>query len=284
LLCLRKFILMVALTILILSPTMARFYQITELDTGWTTGLRQSLNTSVNISGDAIGEGTYYRYTEMDFNDVRMAERISAANGTMDTGERIRLESRSGGTIELVAVKNPGDQNYTLTVNETWPVAVAAARSMDYIGKGISDRESFGNNLDYVGASFYGATDLKKERTCYLELKSAWFEGYINNTTKVIYYDHFRPSKITEYSLNSRSTGLAVLDFRQSKDRYPVNEGEESYHGSYSISRKISMSSSRYNITDIWAGSLECCLGLDNRSLLERRVFGSDIDCLYGCS
>lgn len=278
--CLGKLLLLVALIVLTFSPTPARFYKITELDTGWTTGLRQSLNASVDVSGEAIGEGKYYRYTQMDFNDVRMAERISAANGTMDTAERIRLKAEASGTVELVAVKNPGDQNYTLTVNETWPVAMAAARRMDYIGRGISDRESFGNNLDYVGASFYGATDLKKERTCYLELTNVWFEAFMNNTTKVLYYDHFRPNKTTEYSLTSRSSGLAVLTFRQFKDRAPVNEGEERYSGNFSLSRKIFLASSRYNATDLWAGQLECCLGLKDRSLFERRVFGSDGNCL----
>jgi len=278
-----RVVLLVAFLSLICSPAPARFYQISELETGWTTGLRQSLNASLDISGQAIGEGRYYRYTEMDFNDVRMAERISAARGSMDTGERIRLEAEASGTIELVTLKASGGQNFTLTVNETWPVAMAAARRMDYIGQSISDRELFSNNLDYVGTSFFQSTDLKKDRGCYLELRNAWFEGFLNNTTKTLYYDSFLPTKITDYSLSSRFSGEAVLKFRQSKDRSPVNEGEERYKGSYEISRQIFMSSIRENLTDLEIGYLECCLG-QTRSSLEKRVFGGDMSCVYGCS
>ncbi len=223
------------------------YYQVTVSDVGWTTGLRQNINASLNMSGSAVGEGTFQRYTEMKFNDVRMRERIAADNGTLDTSERVRVDAEVRYPIEYTLVKYPGGQNYTLAVQENWPVAINASRSIDYLGKSISDRDFLGNNLDYVGASYFQAKDLRMDRSAFLELKNATFELGANDSTKKIYENKFLPAKSIDYRLNSLSKGTATLRYRQVEDHSVANEGFESYTGDFLISRHIAMYSSGTN-------------------------------------
>jgi hypothetical protein len=239
-------------------PVTGTFYEVTESETGWTTGTRQTLNASFELTGSTIGKGTYQRYTDLSFNDVRMRENIAAKNGTLDTAESISLQAEDVNDVVVTLIKNPGNQDYYLTVNETWPVALSAARRIDYIGKGISDRDIFGNNFDYVGSSYLYTTDLKKERACYMDLQKALFEMVMNNTTKGILVDRFLPAKRTYYELSSRSTGIADLKYRQTSDHSVANEGFERYEGTMEIRRSLSMiSPGLYNTTsnETW---LEC--------------------------
>jgi hypothetical protein len=77
------------------------YYEVTISDIVWTTGLRENTNTSLDMSSSAIGEGTYQRYTNMKYNDVRMCERIAADNGTLDTSEHVRLIAQVAATDTL---------------------------------------------------------------------------------------------------------------------------------------------------------------------------------------
>ena len=237
-------------------------YEVREDETGWTTGYRRSMTASFEISGFALGEGTYHRYTEMDVNDVRMSERISAKDGTLDTEEQINLRADDVNPWEEKSAKLPGSrQDYSFTVNETWPVSLTAKKSTDYVGRGISDREIFGNNLDYVSSQHLYSTDFRKDRTCELELKNAWFEAILNDTTDNILRDTFLPAKSTDYDLDTHSTGLVILKYGQAKDREVAGEGDERYEGSFRIHRHISMGSPGRNETDSEDDWLGCCAG-----------------------
>ena len=255
------------------SCTQGRFYEVKEEETGWTTGLRQSDNLSLDLSGSAIGEGRYQRYTELGLLETRMRERIAAANGTLDTEERIRLIADTSNDVEVTVVKNPGTQDFIITVDERWPVAILAQRNIDYLGKGISDREIFGNNLDYVGASYLRATDLRKERTSFLELQNTWFEGVLNNTTKTIVQDIFQPNKTIDYNLQSHSKGMVTLKYRQARDRVTAEESVEDYAGIFEIARHIQMVNYYWNTTDEEEG-MECCAAIP----LEQKVFAARSD------
>ena len=238
------------------------FYEIREDETGWTTGYRRSMTASFELSGFALGDGTYRRYTEMDVNLVRMRERISAKNGTLDTEERITLSADDTTPWESELVKLLGGQDFTLTVNETWPVSLTAEKSTDYVGLGISDREIFGNNLDYVGSQHLYATDYRNDRTCDLDLNNTWYEALLNDTTNTILKDIFQPAKVTEYDLNSYSTGLVILKYRQSSlNRGIAGEAEERYDGTFSIRRHILMVSPGRNDSESEVDWLECCMG-----------------------
>lgn len=256
----RRCLLILAVLLILLDLTSCRYYQVTEGDTGWTTGLRQSINASVNISGSAVGEGTFYRYTDMNFDDVRARERIAALNGSLDTSESIRLISQPINDVVISLEKYPGTQIYRLTVNETWPVVMATRRDIDYIGKGISDRDFLGNNLDYVGASHLYVQDLKKERAAFLQLKSAWFEAVIDNETSTLLSDEFLPAKTIDYRLISRFKGHAALKYKQAaSDRTTSKEGVEDYWGSFAIDRRVTMESSGRNVSEMVPAWLPCC-------------------------
>jgi hypothetical protein len=250
-----------ALSILLLS-VYSTSYVVREDETGWTTGLRRSMNVSLNISGFVLGNGNYSQYAEIDVNDVRMRERVSAKDGTLDLEERINLRAEETDPWESETVKLPGTQDYTLTVNETWPVSLKAMKSIDYVGKGINDREIFGNNLDYIGSQHLYTTDFRKDRTCDLDLKNAWFEALLNDTTNAILKDVFQPEKTTEYHLDSYSTGLAILKYRAALGKDIASEGDERYYGTFSTHRQIlTVSPGRENMTDSEDDWLECCLG-----------------------
>ena len=273
----RLFLLLAVLLLIFCGLGSCRYYQVTEKDTGWTTGVRQSSNISLDISGSAIGEGTFYRYTETDFNDVRMRERIAAAHGTLDTAERIRLIADTTNPVEIYLEKFPGGQDYLLTVNETWPVGMLAQRRLDYMGKGIFDSDFFGNNLDYVGASYSFAQDLRMDRSCLLYLNQAWFELGVNNSTKAIYADRFLPTKSIDYHLDSLFQGLASFKYREAeghtmtKERHTTtSEGLETYAGNFQLNRHVFMASlgrGSLNNDDDW---LVCC---PTKPSLEERIF-----------
>ena len=237
------------------------FYEVREDETGWTTGYRRCMNASFELSGFALGDGTYRRYTEVDVNDVRMRERTSAKDGTLDMEERISLHAEDVEPWDDMLLKWPGGQDYSLMVNETWPVSLTAVKNIDYVGQGISDREIFGNSLDYVGSQHLYATDFKKDRTCELDLKNAWFEALLNDTTDTIIEDRFLPAKSTDYDLDSYSTGLVILKYRQASDRVVAGEGTDRYEGPFKIQRHILMKSPGRNETDSETDWLECCAG-----------------------
>lgn len=196
----------------------------------------------------------------MNFDDVRAKERIAALNGSLDTSESTRVIAQTIDDVVINLVKYPGTQIVRLTVNETWPVVMASRRSIDYIGKGISDCDFLGNNLDYVGASHLYVQDLKKERGAFLELRNAWFEAVIDDENDKILVDKFLPAKITDYRLISRFKGRAVLKYRQAaSDRTTAKEGVEDYWGSFAIDRRVTMESPGRNISDIEAVWLPCC-------------------------
>jgi hypothetical protein len=265
----RAFMLLISLVVCITCVS-GRFYQVTESETGWTTGLRQSINATLDVTGSAVGEGRYYRYTDMNFDEVRARERVAASNGSLDTSESIHVITTPIDPVEVNLIKFPGSQIYQITVNETWPVVIATRRSIDYIGKGISDRDFLGNNLDYIDASHLYVQDLKEERAAFLELRNAWFEGILDNETKTIISDKFMPSKTTDYILKSRFKGHAVLKYRQAAyDRTTAKESVESYLGSFAIDRRITMDSTGRNFSEREAIWLPCCTYGKNTSLQE---------------
>lgn len=258
----------VAVLVLFTILSSGRFYQVSETETGWTTGLRQSINVTFEISGSSVGKGSYNRFTDVSMDQVRAGERVAASNGSLDTSEFIHLVATPVDPVEITLVKNPGTQIYRLTVNETWPVAMASRRSIDYIGKGISDRDFFGNNLDYVGATHLYVTDLKKERAAFLELRNAWFEARFETINEsesdenytILLSDKFMPGKTTDYRLRSRFQGHAVLKYGQAAyDRTTAKEGVEDYWGSFAIDRRVTMESSGRNVSEMDAVWLPCC-------------------------
>lgn len=270
-------LLLISVMILLSSPAAGRSYQITEGESGWTTGLRQSNNISLNITGSAIGEGSYQRYTEMGILYVHMRERIAAHRGTLDTSEHIHLEANTSNDVNGPNYgKYPGGQIFYIIVNESWPVSLTASRNMDYLGEGISESEIFGNNLDYVGAAYWQAKDLKKDRSCSLTLQNAFFRALINDASHTIILDEFQPNKLTDYRLNSRSDGMATLRHRQANDRVTAAESTESYIGRFMIKRHLNMTNTYTNLTR--SGAWPDCCAISGSLPFEEMVFSVNPD------
>lgn len=256
----RRFLCTAVLMLLVISLDTAscwRSYEIHEYDTGWSTGRRYTMNISMDLYGHALGTGEHSRYTEIDINHVSMSERVSAKNGTMEAEDRIALEA-AGDNVNTTStlVKIPGTQNYMLSVNEVFPVVITTSSKIDYRGAGISDRETFINNLDRVGTSYLYTKDLRKDRECDMYLKSAWFQLSMNDSTDTIISDLFRPNKNIRYSISSHSSGLVMQRYRQYSDKTPASEGLNSYWGNFDIRSSIDMGSIGKNLglEESWVG------------------------------
>jgi hypothetical protein len=250
-------------------------YKVNEYGTGWTTGLRHHWNIStMNISGSSNGVGSFSRYTDINNNDVRMRERISTNYGTVDTDEVVVMEANATEPGYIGAEKAPGNQDWHLMVNEKLPVFMRASRSMDYKGKeGMSDRDFFGNNQDYVGSSHLRSTELKKDRVAVQVLESAQFLMGMNDTTKGIFLDKVNLAQLTAYNMESKSHGTVDLKYKHVIDHAVAAEGDELYEGTVSIARKIIMFSKIDGQTfdDTWLG---CCPKLILIPDMDRHIFG----------
>lgn len=270
-----------ALLIIICLTARCDYYQVTIGDIGWTTGLRQSMNVSMDMSGSTIGVGTYQRFTEIKLNDVLLHERIAADNGTLDTSERIHAMAETLNPILITLTKPPGGQNYSLSVVERWPAIINAQRSIDYLGRSISDRDLLGNNFDFVGASYLWNKDLRVDRAASLLITNATFKVTANNATRAIYENRFLPSKFIDYRISSLSKGIATLRYRQASDHSVANEGIESYAGNFLISRHISMRESLWNSSENDTDWIGCPFGNPCSGIYDPRMKVSEAK-VYG--
>lgn len=252
----------VMLLLLLIVPLISsgRYYIVSEGDTGWTTGRRDIVNTSLTIEGLSYGDGNFSRYTEMEYAEVGLKERISAVRGTLDTRESVSIKAVAETDPAAVIKKHPENQDYYVALNETWPVSISAERVIDYNGPGINDREVLFNNYDWVSSSYLYNTDLRMDRSCNMRLNNTWFLFAMNDTTKAILRDWFHPNKTMEYRLDSQSQGLATLGLSISKDRKRIFERTDDYAGDYQLSRRLNVEGKGNDTTEEepW---LECCPG-----------------------
>jgi hypothetical protein len=241
----------------------------------------RSMNGSFEISGFSVGEGRYYRITDIKINDVRMKERISAGEGSLDAEERIFVASETTEDPESELIKIPGTQILSVSIEEVWPVVLNAERRLDYMGAGISDREAFGNDLDYVTGSYLYNTDYRRDRTCDLRLNRTSFRGKVaDDPLEVAFLPANRAlsNKSLNYATDSISNGLATLGYRQVADDLSIlREGVDTYAGSFRVSRTISMGSPGIEDEDEEVDWLFCCPKghlIFELSADETRVFG----------
>ncbi len=249
--CRQKGCLLVALLILLAScgSTCARSYQldVTGDAGGIVSAYGRSMNGSFEISGFSSGEGRFYRITEINVNDVRMRERISAGEGSIDAEEWIYMVSEAIDDPTSEVIKLPETQTFSVYLEEAWPVVLKADRKIDYMGALICDREAFGNDLDYVRASYLYNSDYRKERTVDLWLNRTVFTGKVADDPLEVPFlppNRVISNKSLYYAADSISDGVATLSYRQvGDDRSILGEGYESYCGSFRIARTISMRS-----------------------------------------
>ena len=257
------------LLLLLSSYASSRFYYFGETESGWNTGIRESTTLSMNLFGFSMGQGSYSRYGEVGINDVRVRDRTSSPNGTLYYQEGMDVTSKvdeDNSDVTFSVFKPTGAQDYYITVNEYWPVHIDASRTLDISGKSINDREYFGNNFENAGSSFLYATNLRKDTSLSLDLKGVHFNAIINDTTDQIVKDEFMPNLTLDYNHRSSFTGIATFQVQHSLNRKPVMKGEQSYWGTFTVTRNIN--STTINRTSPWFDANEsgdnwlsgCCM------------------------
>lgn len=246
-------------------------YNITDGSSFWIS--RQSANMSFDLSGSVEGDiapitvtpagrllSPYHSArTDLDVNDVRLKERRAALEGTYSSEELISLRADATASVNRTYFKPAGSDVWTITLEENWPVRLNASRTVDYLGKGINDRDRAGNNGDSVGSSFLYNTELSRERDVALRLERLNATIIATNDT-ILRADVFA-TRSTLYETTSHSTGIADLRYRQTDSRGEVTSlGEERYDGTYEITRRVEMELV-YAIDDNETDWLSCCVG-----------------------
>jgi len=196
-------------------------------------------------------------YTKVKANDVQLEESTAAFEGTYRSEDKITLRAEAEKNVNITITKPSGSNVWTIDLEENWPVTIKASRIIDYSGKGINDRDCAANNFDRVGNDFLYNNEFSKARTTNLRLDR--MNATVVATNDTIIRADFMPTKSLYYQIESHSTGIADLSYKQTNtERKVMNVGEERYLGNYNINRSIGMKSnfSDYTVEQDW---LSCC-------------------------
>jgi len=230
-------------------------------------------------------------YSNVNDNDVQLKERTSALEGDYRSEDEMRLWSNIGSDIDIDYAKPAGTDVYTFSFHEIWPVALTSRRTLEYSGRQINDRDFEGNNRDFVGSNLLYNRKLFKDRSAVMWLER--MNATVQATDDSILRADFMPTKYLGYQIQTNTTGIADLRYRQAGSQYdvkrydytPLSESDERYYGTYALSRKIEMRSQypNYNETDDETNDYEWlpCCSLDGLSLQDQE--GLSIDTIFNC-
>jgi hypothetical protein len=227
--------------------------------TSWQIS-RHSQNFTVDISGYVEGTVSpverngrvlrpYVSYSkDVDTNGAIVRERTAALQGKYMSEDQISVRSRIT-NVSYELYKPSGTDIWTADFFSDWPVTINSSRSLDYIGHNINNRAYIGNGKDYIGEDFLYNVKLINERKFNLSANSLNARIFYTNDT-ILQTDLFE-NKELDYSLQSHSTGIADLSFKQSDSEYSTQHrdyetatfSEERHSGDYTIARNIKMKS-----------------------------------------
>ena len=301
----------ILLIVFALSSNVCGVYWSSHVDTDsshWSI-YRESSNISFNLSSFVEGKispvESRYRslhpyqsyYEEVGTNDVRLRQRTNALEGSYKSTDEIMMKSTvNQNDIDILVDKPIGTDIYEIEYeNERWPVFIKAGRTLVYSGQQINDRDFEGNNGDFVGANFLYNHELSTEQKSVIWLQR--MNATVLATNDTILLAEFKPTKYLGYQIQAKTTGIADLSYRLRDSQYDVkhqnypalSEGEERYHGTYNLTRKIEMKSvfEKYNDTDDEVDSwLPCCNNGDWNDLaqLDQKGFGTDAKEVFDCT
>lgn len=228
-------------------------------------------------------------YSEVKANDIRLRERTSALEGDYRSEDEMRLWSNIEKEITIDYVKPIGTNIYTFSFNEMWPVSLTSRRTLEYSGRQINDRDFEGNNRDYAGSNLLYNHKLFKDRSAVMWLESM-NATVLANDDSILQAD-FMPTKYLGYLIQTNTTGIADLRYKQAGSQYnvkrydypPLSESDERYYGTYALSRKIEMRSRYpyYNETDEEMNEwLPCCSWYEPSLQNQERL---SIDTIFNC-
>jgi hypothetical protein len=220
-------------------------------------------------------------FADLAANDVRLRERTAALQGTYSSEGVISLRSEAEADVNTTYTKAAGSDLWTINLAENWPVTLNATKTLDYIGKGVNDRDCAENSGDAVGASFLYNTELSRERNVAMRLER--LNATVIATNETILRADVYPTRSTVYDTGAHSTGIADLCYRQTDILGDlINLGEERYSGIYEITRKVEMVLTYTNETENtdW---LSCCVnGCDEIDPCQLASWGEEgvFDCV----
>ncbi len=231
-------------------------------------------------------------YSEIKANDVQLRERTSALEGDYRSEEETRLWSNIEDEIDIDYVKPSGTNVYTFSFREKWPVSLTSRRTLEYSGRQINDRDFEGNNMDFAGSNLLYNSKLFKDRSAVMWLEK--MNATVLATDDSILSAEFMPTKYLGYQIQTNTTGIADLRYKQAGSQYnvkrydypPLSESDERYYGTYALSRKIEMRSQypHYNETDDETDDYEwlpCCSWHDPSLDYQH---GCSVDMIFNCS
>ena len=230
-------------------------------------------------------------FEDLKFNDVALKERRSAKEGKYESAEQINLTARIDySSIDIDFFKPAGSDVYTFTYPEIWSVRIVAAKTLNYSGRQINDRDFSGNNLDFISSKLLYNPELTRESKTVMWLQS--MNATVQATDDSILLAEFKPTKYLGQLDRIRTTGIADLSFRQAGWEYDVkrmgypstNEGRERYYGTYNLARLIEMKSldEVHKLEDDW---LPCCSeGWESMTNSSREGFGADAGSVFDCT
>jgi hypothetical protein len=222
-------------------------------------------------------------YQNLDLNDVRVKERTAALLGEYSSEELLKLDSSTVDSVNMTLNKASGSDLYDIEFFEHWPVRLSYNKSMTYMGKGINNRESVGNNKDYVAANFLYNQEFSKERAVKMSLDK--LNASILATDEAINFGETKATRDTQYKIETHSTGVASFKWRQvDVDEAILNMGDERFVGAYDIVKNIRMKS-RFDLNrneDRW---LPCCSGgWNNMNPSDKKSFAASAKSVFDCT
>lgn len=292
-----KYILLIMVGILVLASSAvgASWHGSVGTDSGIWAIERESSNLSFDYEQSVSGQiaSVDYRgrtlnpyhslYQNLDVNDVRVKERTAALKGVFSSDELLRVRSSIEESVNMALIKSAGSDAYDIDFYELWPVRLSYNKSMKYSGEGINNRESFGNNQDYVGAGFLYNKEFSKERNVKMSLDR--LNASIIATDASIGSSEVKATRDTQYKLQTHSTGIAVFKWHQvDEDNEETNIGDERFVGVFDIAKNIRMKS-RFDLSreaDDW---LPCCSGgWSTMYPSDKKGYGASAKSVFDCT
>lgn len=220
----------------------------------------------INITPEGRELSSFHtHYLDLDVNDVRLKERTAVKEGKYTAEDNIKLRSETINNVNMTITKPRESDEYKIKWTENWPVTLNASRIINYVGLGINDRDCVGNNLDRIGSFYFYNQEFTKNREANLYLDR--MNATVWATNEEISNTYVMPVRTTHYQIESHSSGIADLEYRQTVPHsMQFNYGQERYMGLYDISRKLDMKSIEdENVyeTDWLSCCLEGCSGVD---------------------
>lgn len=261
---------------------------------------RQSSNLTSDISGYVEGIvspveyrgrtiSPYAHYSkDVSINDVKVKERTAARQGRYKAEELLKMQSNLSSNPGYTIDKSAGTSKWIIEFYQDWPLSINSSRSIDYIGQNINEMEYISNGPDSISSSYLYNIKLTNERN--LDLSTSNLNATVFATNENILSVSVDEDIKINYELNSHSTGIADLKFKQSGGDYlmktgeynPQLMGEERYVGDYNITRRLQIreNHTRKRLPDSW---LPCCYqGWKDLNSMDKK--GHSAEAVFDCN